>query len=181
MAAFESQNTHSDQQIKILVTRLTLLTDELLLQPPIYQLQSILLLLITTTAAVSVVILFFNRGSTSSNLVSLGGIRGGSRFLTRHLPTSTSLPRWKRFFRISGAFFPRLLLSREITPNTIETGALPPGHALFVMADCMCEILALHYKVNIAGVVITGWVLSRRFCFLFLVVVLMASGPLLLL
>ncbi|PUU80503.1 UNC-like C-terminal-domain-containing protein, partial [Tuber borchii] len=44
--ALESQNTHADQQIQTLTTRLTLLTDELLFQRRIYQLQSLLLLLI---------------------------------------------------------------------------------------------------------------------------------------
>ncbi|RPB05707.1 hypothetical protein L873DRAFT_1661568, partial [Choiromyces venosus 120613-1] len=43
--ALESQNTHTDLQIQTLTTRLTLLTDELLFQRRIYQLQSLLLLL----------------------------------------------------------------------------------------------------------------------------------------
>ncbi|KAG0126541.1 hypothetical protein HOY82DRAFT_461994, partial [Tuber indicum] len=55
--ALESQNTHTDQQIQTLTTRLTLLTDELLFQRRIYQLQSLLLLLIIITVVVSVVIL----------------------------------------------------------------------------------------------------------------------------
>ena len=84
MIALESQNTQTDQQIQTLTTRLTLLTDELLFQRRIYQLQSLLLLLIIITAAVSVVILFFNRGSTSS--VSLGGGRG---LLARHLRSTS--------------------------------------------------------------------------------------------
>ncbi|CUS10931.1 unnamed protein product [Tuber aestivum] len=79
--ALESQNTHTDQQIQTLTTRLTLLTDELLFQRRIYQLQSLLLLLIIITAVVSVAILFLNRGSTPSSSVSPGRLGG------RGLPT----------------------------------------------------------------------------------------------
>ncbi|KAG0637516.1 UNC-like C-terminal-domain-containing protein [Tuber brumale] len=82
--ALESQNTHTDQQIQTLTTRLTLLTDELLFQRRIYQLQSLLLLLIIITVVVSVAILFSSRGSSSSNSALPGGA-GARRLLTRHL------------------------------------------------------------------------------------------------
>jgi len=91
--ALESQSTHTGQQVQPVTAQITLLIDELLFQRRIYQLQSLLLILIITAMAVSVAILSCNRGSTSSNSFSPGGVRGGRGFLTRPyaLPPRTTM------------------------------------------------------------------------------------------
>ena len=83
--ALQSQSTHTGQQVQPLTTQLSLLTNELLFQRRIYQLQPLLLIQIIIAVAVSVCILSCNRKSTSSNSFSPGGVGGGREFLSRHL------------------------------------------------------------------------------------------------
>jgi len=85
----ESSNTHTGKQIRTLDTTNFKLTDEPLFLWRIYQPQSLLPLLIIIALAVSIAMLFCNRGSTSSNPVSLGGVRGGRGFLVKYLRSTS--------------------------------------------------------------------------------------------